>query len=131
MNVIVDTDVWSEALRKQQGEPSASVRKLEKLLLDGRVQMIGLIRMEILSGIRQPSRFVRYAKQLAVLEDGELTTDVFVMAAKFLNLCRKNGVQGSLTDFVICACAVTWKQPILTKDKDYQLYQKYVPIELV
>ena len=131
MNAIVDTDVWSEALRKHKGTRSKEVSQLEKLLLDGRVQMIGLIRMEILTGIREPNRFQQYAKRLSVLKDGELTTELFVMAARFLNICRKNGIQGSLTDFVICACSVEWKQPILTKDKDYKLYQQYIPIELL
>ena len=47
MRVIVDTDVWSEAFRKK-GPKSVFVDELGRLIREGRIQMIGVIRMEIL-----------------------------------------------------------------------------------
>ena len=131
MKVIVDTDVWSEAFRKPKGKESKQVTILKELILDGRVEMIGMIRLEILSGIRELERFEKFSKSLEAFSDKQVETSSYILAAKLLNLCRKNGIQGSLTDFIICACSIEWKTTILTKDKDYSLYSKYIPIELI
>tara|TARA_B100001093_G_scaffold515990_1_gene593684 strand:- start:88 stop:483 length:396 start_codon:yes stop_codon:yes gene_type:complete len=131
VKVIVDTDVWSEAFRKPKGKESKQVAILKELILDGRVEMIGMIRLEILSGIRELERFEKFSKSLEAFSDKQVETSSYILAAKLLNLCRKNGIQGSLTDFIICACSIEWKTAILTKDKDYSLYSKYIPIELI
>jgi len=57
MKVIVDTSVWSLALRRDKGEPNAIVNEFRHMIQDHRVQMIGPIRQEILSGIRSESQF--------------------------------------------------------------------------
>lgn len=55
MKVIVDTSVWSLALRRDNQESTDTVQELRHLIRDHRVQMIGPIRQEILSGIRSES----------------------------------------------------------------------------
>lgn len=129
MKVIVDTDVWSEAFRKK-GPTSEFVDELMNLIQEGRIQMIGIIRMEILCGIRGEKMFRTLNEKLEAFSDRSLDTEVFVTAARFLNLCRSKGIQGSTNDFVICACSMLWKMPILSKDKDFIGYRKILPIEL-
>jgi len=131
MRVLVDTDVWSEALRKRKGRKSPFVDELIDLIQEGRIEIIGPIRMEILSGIRESKVFEAFAKRLAAFDDRPIASEVHVLAARFLNLCRSKGIQGSNTDFLICACSVHWRIPILSKDKDYLLFQKHIPIETV
>ena len=128
MRVIVDTDVWSEAFRKG-GTKSRYVDELFDLIQEGRIQMIGCIRMEILCGIRE-EKVLNLSEKLEAFPDRALGTEVFVTAARFFNLCRSKGIQGSNIDFIICACSVLWKMPILTKDKDFTRYQKLLPIEI-
>ncbi|CAA6693203.1 MULTISPECIES: hypothetical protein [unclassified Lentimonas] len=53
------------------------------------------------------------------------------MGAQFFNLCRSRGIQGSNTDFLICACSVKWRLPILSKGKDYLGYKELLPVELL
>jgi len=129
MKVLVDTDVWSEAFRKE-GQKSEYVRELQFLIEEGRIQLIGIIRMEILCGIRDERIFHLLKEKLSAFPDNPLESDIFVMAAQFFNLCRKKGIQGSNNDFIICACSVLWKLPILSKDQDYANYQKILPIEI-
>lgn len=129
MRVIVDTDVWSEAFRKG-GTKSGYVDELFDLIQEGRIQMIGCIRMEILCGIKGEKMFDNLAAKLEAFPDMAPGEQVFVTAARFFNLCRSKGVQGSNIDFIICACSVLWKMPILTKDKDFTQYQKLLPIEI-
>ena len=91
--------------------------------------MIGPIRMEILCGLKDAQVFERIENSLRAFPDRVLDSEVFVLASKFFNLCRSKGIQGSNTDFIICACSVLWKSPILSKDKDYGHYRKLLPIE--
>lgn len=53
MKVIVDTSVWSLALRRGTGESLAPVQEFRHLIRDHRVQMIGPIRQEIPVGYSQ------------------------------------------------------------------------------
>ncbi len=129
MRVIVDTDVWSEAFRKK-GPKSAYVDELRNLIHEGRVQMIGVIRMEILCGLREEKLFRVLSRKLEVFPDRPLDSEVFVTAAQFLNLCRSKGIQGSNNDLILCACSMLWELPILSKDKDFLRYRKLLPIDL-
>lgn len=131
MKVLVDTDVWSEALRRKKGKKSIYVDEMIDLIQEGRVLIIGPIRMEILSGIRDQAIFDAFSERLAAFVDQDVPSEVYVLAARFFNLCRSKGIRGSNTDFLICACSAHWNTPILSKDKDYRLYQRYLPIELI
>lgn len=68
MRVLVDTSVWSLALRRGAAESvSVPAQALRSLLADHRIQMIGPIRQELLSGIRDERQFDRLAKHLPLV----------------------------------------------------------------
>lgn len=129
MKIIVDTNVWSEALHKKS-QQSEYVDELSALIEEGRVELLGIVQMEILCGIRDAQVFRKLESLLSVFPVRRLDSEVFVLAAQFFNKCRSHGIQGSNSDFIICAASVIWKCPILTKDKDFTHYQKHLPIEL-
>ncbi len=52
MKVIVDTCIWSMALRRTKGEPEFLVKELIELITELRVQIIGPTRQELLSVIK-------------------------------------------------------------------------------
>jgi predicted nucleic acid-binding protein len=130
MKVIVDTSVWSIALRRNASESLAPVQELRHLIHDHRVQMIGPIRQEILSGIRSESQFSKLRKHLESFPDLPILTEDYVAAAQFFNRCRSEGVQGSNTDFLICALAARNSFSIYTTDKDFELFSKHLEIVL-
>ena len=130
MKVLVDTSVWSLALRRGKQSNAAPAQELRQLIQDHRVQMIGPIRQEILSGIRNDSQFNKLRKHLESFPDLPILTKDYVRAAKFFNLCRSKGIQGSNTDFLICALAVRNKFSIFTTDKDFELFSKHIKIIL-
>jgi predicted nucleic acid-binding protein len=130
VRVLVDTSVWSEALRRRKVVRAAVVEELRSLILEHRVEIIGPIRQELLSGLRQDAQFEALEKHLAPFCDLPLKTDDYVTAAKFFNLCRAKGVQGSNTDFLICSVAVQHQLAIYTTDKDFFLFAKHLPIVL-
>ena len=130
MKVIVDTSVWSLALRHDQEGSLAPVQELLRLIHSHRVQLIGPIRQEVLSGIRSESQFEKLRKHLESFPDLPLLTEDYVAAAQFFNQCRSKGIQSSNTDFLICAVAVRNKFSIYTTDKDFELFSKYLQIAL-
>ncbi len=130
MKILVDTCIWSQVLRKKT--PNLNLTKqLKDFIDDGRVVMIGPIRQELLSGISNPSQFNKLKHTLSFFEDIILETDHFVKAAEFSNLCRKNGIQGSTTDFLICAVANLEKLSIFTVDSDFINYNKNLKLKLI
>jgi predicted nucleic acid-binding protein len=130
MKVIVDTSVWSLALRRGKQSSSRPVQELRNLVQDHRVQMLGPIRQEILSGIRNDTEFRKLQKNLESFPDLPILTEDYVTAARFFNLCRSKGVKGSNTDFLICSVAVRNKFSIYTTDRDFELFFKHLPIVL-
>jgi hypothetical protein len=130
MKVIVDTSVWSLALRRDKRGSSAPVQELRHIIHDHRVQMIGPIRQEILSGIRSESQFKKLQKHLESFPDLPILTEDYVAAAKLFNRCRSKGIQGSNIDFLICAVAIRNSFSIYTTDKDFELFSKHIQIVL-
>ena len=130
MRVLVDTSVWSEALRRSKKAQSDVVREFRSLILEHRVDIIGPIRQEVLSGVREDAQFARLEKHLAAFPDLHLPTDDYVTAAKFYNSCRTKGVQGSNTDFLICACAVRLEAGVYTTDRDFSRFTTVIPLPL-
>jgi predicted nucleic acid-binding protein len=129
MKVLVDICIWSQILRHKKPDTELS-EKLKDLIKDGRVAMIGPIRQELLSGISEPSQFKQLSDKLSSFEDIPLLSEYFIKAAEFSNICRKKGIQGSTTDFLICAIAHMQKLKIFTDDKDFTHYKKYLPVHL-
>ena len=130
MKVIVDTSIWSLALRLNNDDHPALVQELRHIIYDHRAQMIGPIRQEILSGIRSKTQFNKLRQHLESFPDLPILTKDYVTAAQFFNHCRSKGIQGSNTDFLICAVAVRNKHSIFTADKDFEMYSQYLEISL-
>jgi predicted nucleic acid-binding protein len=130
MMALVDTPIWSLALRRRRGGLSREVVELTKLIREGRAEIIGPIRQELLSGIRIKSQFVSLREHLRAFPDVELTTDDFELAAEFYNRCRASGVQGSNTDFLICAVASRRHHSVFTTDDDFASFARLIPLAL-
>ena len=130
MKVLVDTSIWSLALRRGSDTESALIIDLRNLIADDRVVMIGAIRQEILSGVRDDRQFKELETRLDAFPDMPVAGEDHVAAARFFNLCRAKGIQGSNTDFLICAVAARHRLAIFTTDKDFSLFAKILPIML-
>jgi predicted nucleic acid-binding protein len=130
MKVLVDTSVWSLALRRRPDEKGLIASALADLINDLRVVMIGPIRQELLSGISDARRFAHLRDKMRAFDDLPLVANDFELAAEYSNLCRSNGVQGSHTDLLICAVSASHGFEIFTTDKDFERYQEYLPITL-
>jgi len=130
MRVLVDTSVWSLALRRREHAQNQAAEELGRLIAAHVVEIIGPIRQEVLSGVRDTAQFGRLETHLEAFVDLPLTAEDYVTAAKFYNLCRAKGIQGSNTDFLICAVAVRHDLSVLTTDGDFPCFASCLPIVL-
>jgi len=130
MMVLVDTSVWSLALRRVTQSIGSIERELSALIANGQVAIIGAIRQELLSGIRHDAQFVRLRDRLREFPDLVLASGDYEQAAAFSNQCRTRGVQGSSTDFLICAAAMGRDLSIFSTDRDFPKYAEVLPIKL-
>ncbi len=135
MQIIVDTSVWSLVLRRSavptDKPQQAAIAALKDLIADARAMLIGPVRQELLCGIKDPVQFERLRSALAAFPDEALATKDYERAAQLFNTCKAHGVQGSNTDFLICAVALERKLPIFSSDQDFVHFQKCVPLELI
>jgi predicted nucleic acid-binding protein len=130
VRVLLDTPIWSAAFRRGDDVTGLHRQELQKLLKHGAVEIIGPIRQEILSGIRESSKFREIRNRLRAFPDLEMDTEDFETAAEYYNRCRSAGIQGSFTDFLICSVSVRYELAIFTDDKDFLGYKRVLPIRL-
>jgi predicted nucleic acid-binding protein len=134
MMVLVDTPVWSLALRRKAGDLSpreqALTRSLAELIREGRAQITGVVRQELLSGIRETERFEKLRDYLRAFDEPKLEVRDYEEAAQMHNRCRSRGIAGSAIDFLICAVAQRRKWQVFTTDRDFEGYEKVLGLEL-
>ena len=131
MKVLVDTSVWSMVLRRKGNSSHEAITSaLASLVEDGRVVMMGSIRQELLSGIKERVQFERLREHLRAFPDVPVRTEDHEEAAAFFNQCRDRGIQGSNKDFLICAVAVRNGFSIFTNDGDFERFARVLPIAL-
>ena len=132
--VLVDTSIWSVALRRAPHHLNEFQRRIVEhwagLVSEGRAAMIGPIRQEVLSGIRRTSDFDLLRARLAAFDDLQLMREDYEGAARFFNLCRSHGLTGTAVDLLICAVAQRVRAPIFTTDHDFQRYALHIQIHL-
>ena len=131
MKLLVDTSVWSLALRRDRPPDLAEVDALARALEGGElVVTTGLIVQEILQGVRGPrakdsvlARFRALPLLAPDLED-------HVEAAALRNVCRGKGVQIGTIDALIAQLCIGHDLSLLTTDADFFRVAKHTPLKL-
>jgi len=133
VNTLVDTSVWSLALRRKADDLSDSeallVAELTELVREGRACMLGVIRQELLSGIKTTEQYEKLRLTLRAFPDESLRTSDYEAAAKASNACRAKGIAVSVVDALICAMTIYRDWTIFTTDPDFRKYESVLPIK--
>jgi predicted nucleic acid-binding protein len=122
MKVLVDTSIWSLALRRKGGpaklndEEKRLVALLVEAIRDGRVLVAGPIRQEVLSGIATPEQFAAVKTKLDPFSDQPIASEDYIEAAGLYNLCQRRGVSCGAVDMLLCALAYRNQWTILARD---------------
>lgn len=134
MNVLVDMSIWSLALRRKAKDLNSTEQKLvailTELIREGRVVILGVIRQEILSGLKDDNIFEKLSQVLRAFPDETLNSDDYEEAAHCYNHCRSKGIVSSTVDMLICGVALRRQLAIFTTDPDFTHYAKHLSITL-
>jgi predicted nucleic acid-binding protein len=130
--ILVDTTIWSKAYRRKKiaVEDQRIVKELYAILDSEEEVLIGPVRQELLSGISNENVFRDLALKLSGFNNYEVQSADHDLAAKYFNICLSNGIQGSQTDYLICAIANKYNLEIFTEDKDFEHYKNHLPVKL-
>ena len=128
--VLVDTCIWSLALRGKSPRDITASKELTGLIRVEKAKIIGPIRQEVLSGYSNVKQYSKLKDKLMSFPNEPIIDEDYVSAAGFSNLCRQKGIQGSHIDFLICAVAHRLKLSIFTCDTEFSYYSQQIPITL-
>jgi predicted nucleic acid-binding protein len=124
--VLIDTNIWSTFFRRNKPEDQALRKNIEMLIQENRISMIGPIRQEILTGIRDYNKYLVLKDYLQSFEDEPITTEAYEFGAKIANDCMKNGVAISSIDAIIVSMVALHGFEIYTNDQDFMRYKRII-----
>jgi hypothetical protein len=134
MTVLVDTSVWSLAFRRKLVDLNSAeqslVHELRDLIQQGRAQLLGPVRQEVLSGIKNSDQFEKLRSVLRPFRDEPLELEDYEMAAIVTNRCRSKGIAMSAVDALLCAVALRKNLVIFTTDSDFKNYSRILALKL-
>lgn len=131
MNFLVDTSVWSLALRRDAPSDAAEVSRLRVALEEQEpVFTTGLILQEILQGFDGPRAREKILREFEALPMLVPDREDHVAAASLRNLCRRRGVQAGTLDALVAAIAIRHALHLITTDGDFLRIAKYCTLRL-
>jgi predicted nucleic acid-binding protein len=120
VTLLVDTSVWSLALRRDSPAACPEVGALEGALAHGEVVVTtGLILQELLQGFSGPKDRQQLIARFSALPLVPPDREDHVEAAALRNLCRRAGVQVGTIDALLAQLCMRHNLTLLTTDRDF------------
>lgn len=131
MTLLVDTSVWSLALRRdaQAIEPEA-VHLKDALLGADTVVTTGLILQELLQGFSGPKARGQIIDRFASLPLLQPDRSDHIEAAALRTTCRRAGVQLGTIDALLAQLCIRHELTLLTTDQDFTHAARHCPLRV-
>ncbi len=132
MKVIVDTSVWSLALRRHKDVQTPEAEILQKIIRQGEnIFLVGIILQEILQGVKKAQNFKKLKEHFDAFPLIEIKREHYVRAAELKNHLRGKGVQASTIDALIAAVSIVNDCYLFTSDRDFYHIAKHSKLKLL
>jgi predicted nucleic acid-binding protein len=132
VNILVDTSVWSLALRRDYPPDSRAVSHLKAALKDGEyVFTTGLILQELLQGFKGPKARQRIIENFSPLPLIVPERRDHIDAADLKVKLRQKGIQAGTIDVLLAQLCLRHGLSLLTTDRDFVHIAKHVPLALI
>ena len=128
MSVLVDTSVWSSALRRDRPPPSREIDALQSAIERGDVCLLGVVLQEVLQGFPSSERTRRLVEHLSPFPLLPLDRGDYVYAAEIRTRCRVKGLAISTIDAQIAAASINHGCALLTLDRDFAGVARHFPL---
>ena len=131
MTLLVDTSVWSLALRRdvQTTEPEIDVLKAALAGSDV-VVTTGLVLQELLQGFAGPKSRKQIIEGFSSLPLIQPDREDHIAAADLRNMCRRAGVQVGTVDSLIAQLCIRHDLMLLSTDKDFAHAAQHCKLKL-
>lgn len=131
MTLLVDTSVWSLALRRDAEAAEPEVQELKEALFGAEVVVTtGLVLQELLQGFSGAEAQTQIIAHFAALPLLQPDRDDHIGAAALRNACRQSGVQLGTIDALLAQLAIRHDLTLLTTDKDFAHAAKHCPLRV-
>jgi predicted nucleic acid-binding protein len=131
LTLLVDTSVWSLALRRDTGAPDAYVEQLRKGLAGAdTVVTTGLVLQELLQGFSGPKATSSILQSFRTLPMLNPDRQDHIAAAEIRNKCRRSGVQIGTIDALLIQLCGRYGLILLSTDKDFIFAAQHVPFSV-
>ena len=131
MNLLVDTSVWSFALRRDPPANEPSVRFLAQAIGDGEsIFTTGLILQELLQGFAGPRAYDLIVEKFAALPLLVPERRDHIEAAALRNACRRQGVQAGTIDCLLAQLVIRHRLTLVTTDRDFEHIARVQPFDI-
>lgn len=131
MTLLVDTSVWSLALRRDAESSEPEVQHLKEALLGADVVVTtGLVLQELLQGFSGAKASAQIIERFAALPLIQPTREDHIAAAELRNTCRRAGVQVGTIDAIIAQLCLRHELTLLSTDKDFKSAAKHCALRL-
>ena len=131
MTFLVDTSVWSLALRRNSGIVEPTVIALKDALLGADVVVsTGVVLQELLQGFAGPSDRTQIIERFAALPMLQPDRADHIEAAEIRNTCRRAGVQIGTIDALIAQLCIRHELQLLSSDKDFRFAAMHCPLKV-
>jgi predicted nucleic acid-binding protein len=120
MMLLVDTSVWSLALRRDVVGAQPEVLYLEQALVGSQtVVTTGLVLQELLQGFSGPRARAQIIDRFSLLPLVQPDRQDHVDAAALRTACRRGGVQIGTIDALLAQLCIRHQLTLLTTDQDF------------
>ncbi len=131
MTLLVDTSVWSLALRRDGTYEAKEVLALREALTGAdSVVTTGLVLQELLQGFNGPKAKEAIIERFGALPFIQPDRQDHVAAAEVRNACRRGGVQIGTIDALLIQLCGRYEMTLLSSDKDFSNAARHVPFRL-
>jgi hypothetical protein len=131
MRILVDTSVWSLALRKPSGVVNEEAILLKTIIEQGEdIYLLGIILQEVLQGIKSSKDFLALKEYFKAFPLIDLTREDYVKAAELKNQLIGKGRQGSTIDVLIASAAISHRCHLFTADKHFTHIAEHSELKL-
>ena len=131
MTLLVDTSVWSLALRRDGATESKEVIALREALDGGdSVVTTGFVLQELLQGFSGPKAKEAIIERFGALPLIQPDRQDHIAAADIRNVCRRSGVQVGTVDALLIQLCARYELTLLSSDKDFANAAPYVSFKL-
>jgi len=129
---LIDTSVWSEALRRKEKKLNSSETLVKRIIENNEeIVIIGIILQEILRGITNETLFSEIKNILNDFSFIDISREDYIFAAELRNKCKQQGITAGSFDFLIASVAINNNLTLVTYNNNFINISRHTRLKIL